>query len=66
MLSGKLSDLKEFKQWLAQRQRHFDEQNIPPKDIATLALKHGFSRSSVRQWEHTAQFKRMEVPHAKP
>lgn len=65
MLSGKLSDSKKFKQWLAKRQNHFDEQNIPPKDVAELALKHGFSRSSVRQWQHSQEFKRMGVPHAK-
>lgn len=48
---------KEFKAWLASRQRHFDEQNISIDDIASLALVHGLDLTVVRQWQSSQRFK---------
>lgn len=42
---------KEFRSWLAARQRHFDEVQASPRDIAYLALQDGFSPIVVREWE---------------
>lgn len=52
-----VTDRARFNQWLAERQRHFDDVNASPADIASLALTSGFSEPIVRQWE---QHKRWE------
>lgn len=52
-------DRKEFANWLASRQSHFDDQNISIEHIAQLAIAHGFSELIVRQWQASARFRGM-------
>jgi hypothetical protein len=59
MLSGKRSDYFQFKDWLAARQRHFDEVNASPADIADLAIKDGFPEPLIRQWQQHKRWENM-------
>lgn len=45
-----------FKVWLSERQKHFDEVNALPSDIAYFALQDGFSESLVREWEQARRW----------
>lgn len=49
-------DYATFKKWIADRQRHFDEVNASPADIASIALQEGFPEPIVRQWEQHAHW----------
>jgi hypothetical protein len=40
-----------FKDWLKERQKHFDEVNASAADIAYFALRAGFPEIIVREWE---------------
>lgn len=48
---------REFNEWLALRQQHFNEQDISIDDIATLALEYGFSEVVVRPWQASQKFR---------
>ena len=49
MLSGKRSDLQQFKDWLQCHKEEFKD--VSPTDIARQAIVEGFSIIIVRQWE---------------
>ncbi len=45
-----------FKLWLDERQKHFNEVNALPSDIAYLAIQAGHSEIIVREWEMKQQW----------
>jgi hypothetical protein len=46
-----------FKEWLRLRQRHFNEVDAAPSDIAELAIMDGFPEIVVREWERSETFR---------
>ncbi len=49
-----------FKKWLVERQKHFEEINASPADIANIALQFGFTRIVVREWEAHKRWEGMD------
>ncbi len=47
-----------FKVWIDDRQKHFNEINALPADIAYLALEAGFPEVVVREWESRKRWER--------
>lgn len=60
MESGKRSDdFTQFKNWLAERQKHFNDIAATPAEIADLAIEAGFPLYIVRLWQSGESFRRV-------
>lgn len=63
MLSGKRSDLQQFKDWLTANAAELKDRT--PTEIVELAIAAGFNPVNVRQWETSQRFREMGGPKPK-